>query len=289
MFRRISLLLVAGLVIGSAPVFYQLRSAAASQSQASSAEVTDPLSSANVPTPFPQAVSTVAPTPSRNAIAEEIQALNSKWAAEFLQGGGWLHLVIQHDRNKDKVGTLPNGQPIPMDYVEETWWQLNEKNLVVAAVTFMRDETGQVVQIAIFRDGLWHNLTFSDQPPTPGEAFAPDLDFGFSNDVVRSEAWGSRVSRGETLNAAGQKTVTFTIHDDFAKPKAMAGYEKDIVRGESRATFDAQSGQLLYVERVMVMADGETRTVERAEFVTVEHVNAPSQEAAEYLNQEVTK
>ncbi len=176
-----------------------------------------------------------------------------------------------------------------MDYVEETWWQLNEKNLVVAAVTFMRDETGQVVQVATFRDGLWRNLTFTDQPPTPGEAFAPDLDFGFSNDVVRSEAWGSRVSRGEALNAAGQKTVTFTIHDDFAKPKTMAGYEKDIVRGESRATFDAQSGQLLHVERVMAMADGEERTVERAEFVTVEHVSAPSQEVAEYLNQEVTK
>jgi hypothetical protein len=286
MSKRTRLLLAASLLIGMALMFYQLNSAnSATASLSPYARESQDLLRPPADSPvIAQVVPTLASAASHEAIAEEIKLLNDKWAARFLQNANWIHFVTKHDRTKDQIGPLPNGQPIPMDYIMESWWQLNEQRLVVAGVSLMRNETGDVVQVSTFRDGMWRNLTFPDQPPTFGEPFAPILDFGLYDEVLRSKAWGSQVSRSETIAANSQDHwITFVIHTLSAEPRTIAGYAKAVIGGQWRAAFDPESGQLLWFERVTLMADGEQRVTEHVEFMTLERVSAPPQEVLEFL------
>jgi hypothetical protein len=54
---------------------------------------------------------------SEDEVIQEMQTLVARWENAVLQGPGWFHVVTQYDRERDKIGSLPNGQPIPMDYI----------------------------------------------------------------------------------------------------------------------------------------------------------------------------
>lgn len=220
---------------------------------------------------------------SDNEIKKEVQTLTTRWENAVLQVPGWFHIVTQHDRNKDQVGNLPNGQPIPLDYVSDTWYQLNDEGVVVAVVAMMKEMGGQLVQVGTFRDRIWRNLTLNEE--WPGEAFTPRLDFGFSKEVAQVQP--SALNRQEET-IAGRSVLIFTIHNDFARPIQMEGYKKPITTADISAAFDPQTGQMLYLERVLVTVEGERWVAQRVDVLTVERTEPPPNTLT-FLNQEVTR
>mgnify|MGYP001112394238 CR=1 FL=1 len=224
-----------------------------------------------------------APTTISDNEIEEMQTLTTRWENAVLQVPGWFHIVTQHDRNKDQVGNLPNGQPIPLDYVSDTWYQLNDKGVTVAVVAMMKEMGGQLVQVSTFRDGIWRNLTLNEK--WPGEAFTPRLDFGFSKEVAQIQP--SALNRQEET-IAGRSVLIFTIHDDFARPIQMEGYKKPMTNADISAAFDPQTGQMLYLERVLVTVEGERWVSQRVDVLTVERTEPPPNTLT-FLNQEVTR
>jgi hypothetical protein len=160
-------------------------------------------------------------------------------------------------------------------------------NQVVSTVNFMRDENGKIVQKGFLKDGFWHNLTLNET--FPGESFTPSFDFGFEDEILRSQAWGGQISRSEMIVANDQSIILFTIHDPQTQPKAIAGYTQKAVGGETRAAFDAQTGRVLWVEHVLIMEDGEQRVINRAEIITLEYLSTPPQEVISLLEGGVTK
>ena len=103
-----------------------------------------------------------AQTPTDTEIVPQVQSLVSSWSDPLIQGEGWLHVVKQHDSNLKDWGTLPNGQPIPLNFVQDSWYLLDGQGLVVEAVSIQRDMDGNAVQEAVFRDNTWYNLTTGD-------------------------------------------------------------------------------------------------------------------------------
>ncbi|RMF28464.1 MAG: hypothetical protein D6759_15780 [Chloroflexi bacterium] len=91
-------------------------------------------------------------TDEQEAIRQAVQTLVARWSDTLLQGSGWLHMVTHHTRNKDRVSSLPNGQAIPLNYILETWYRLDDRREVVEAITLMRSEEGQPVQVSTFRE-----------------------------------------------------------------------------------------------------------------------------------------
>lgn len=267
--KRFAVLLLVGFLIGSSLLVYQLKNASGSQ------EKWLPAVATSIPT------KTVVPNASNVTIANEIKGLSDKWGEQFLRGVGWLHVVTQYNNDQDNGGTLPNGQLIPANYTLEDWHQLDIDNQVVSTVNFMLDENGKIVQEGLFKDGLWHNLTVNET--FPGETVPLTFDFGFEEEVLRSQTWGGQVSRNETIAAENQSIISFTIHDPQTQPRVIAGYTKKAIGGEARAAFDAQSGRILWVEHVLIMEDGEQRVINRAEIVTVERVSVPPQEVLSLL------
>jgi hypothetical protein len=221
----------------------------------------------------------------QETICQAIQTLVAQWSDTVLQGSGWLHMVTHHMRDKDRVSSLPNGQVIPLDYLSETWYHLNDQE-AVEVIAFMRSEDGEPVQISTFRGNIWRNLTIGEK--WGGEPFTPRLDLGFSADAAQAHGWGSALSQ-QTVTLAGRPALRFTMRDEFGSPLLMEGYAQPVISAERRAYFDARSGALLLLERVLVTADGKERVVERVDPTTIEYGVEPPAEVLALLQQEVTK
>lgn len=224
--------------------------------------------------------------PEGATIAQEVKTLVAQWSASASKGGGWVHLVSNHDRDKDQVGTLPNGQPVLIDYIYDNWYQLDSEGKVLTAVTTQKDKDGQSQQIATLRDGIWRNLTLNTKFPN-GESSTLQLDYGFGADVDTALSQGSKLSRQENV-VDGRPTVLFAIHEDFSEPVYLAGYQKAVASARRTAAFDMETGQTLYLERIFTMIDGEQK-VSRTDILVFEKALTPPAHVLEFLEQEVTQ
>jgi hypothetical protein len=222
----------------------------------------------------------------QETIRQAIQTLVAQWSGTVLQGSGWLHMVTHHMRDKDRVSSLPNGEAIPLNYISETWYHLNDQGQAVEVIAFMCSEDGEPVQISTFRGNIWRNLTVGEK--WGGEPFTPRLDLGFSADAAQAHEWGSTLSQ-QMVTLAGRTALRFTMRDEFGSPLLMEGYAQPVISAERRAYFDTRSGALLLLERVLVAADGKERVVERAEPITIEYGVETPAEVLAFLQQEVTK
>lgn len=214
-------------------------------------------------------------------LSQEVQSLLGKRQSEVLQGAEWIHVVELHQRNKETAGSLPTGQQILLNYVLETWYHLDGEGNVLELVSIMKSESNEIVQVSTYKDALWQNLTVGEtwqgDPPTL------NLDYGFSNDLAMAPSWGSTVNREENMLSDGTSALVFSIRDKFDQPTKIEGYEKLIIRGETRVHFDAQSGALLSWDRIFVDENGEQFYSEQMKIQTFEKSDPPPNDVLKYL------
>ena len=214
------------------------------------------------------------------SFTDEIRALIDKWQGSSLVGEGWLHIIETHDRNKDQVGVLSNGEGIPMDYVTDSWYHLGQDGKVVALVTLMKDMGEHIVQISTFNNGIWRNLTVGEE--WTGGVDQLNLDFGFINDITNSDLYGSVVSR-EEKETNGSRTIVFSLSDVFEQPTVIAGYDTPVIEGVRRIAFEEQTGAILFVERLLRDENRKERLVERTEILLIEKLASPPGNILDYL------
>lgn len=202
-------------------------------------------------------------------IAEEIGRLIADWQGEMLASTGWVHVVAVHDRTKAQSDPLPNGALIPVDYISETWYLLQEGKLA-QLVAFMKDMNGNIIQTSTYQAGLWRNLTIGEE--WQGEADPFGFDHGFVQNVLDSQLYGSQVGREES-----ETEIVFSIRDEFPQAVPMEGYEFMVIGGERRLVFDKATGALQAIERILVSADGTQHLVEQITFQSIERTSPPSE------------
>ncbi len=222
----------------------------------------------------------------QETILQVIQTLVAQWSGAVLQKGDWLHMVTHHMRDKDRASSLPGGEAIPLNYISETWYHLDDRGRAVEVIAFMRSEDGETVQVSTFRDNIWQNLTVGEK--WGGEPFTPCLDLGFSTDAAQSYKQGSTLGQ-QRVTLAGRTALRFTIRDEFDSPLLIEGYAQPVIRAERRAYLDMHNGAPLLLERVLVAADGKERIVEQVWPVTVECGVEPPAEVLAFLQQEMTE
>lgn len=200
-------------------------------------------------------------------IAEEIQALLDAWQGGTLASSGWLHVVEMHDRTKSDAGHLPNGGSIPIDYISETWYFVQDGQ-VMELVAFMKALDGSIIQASTYQDGAWRNLTTGDAWQAQADPF--NLDFGFIQDVLNSDLYGSQVTRKET-----EDEIAFSIQDEFPQAVQLEGYDFLVIRAQRKLLFDKRTGELLSVERIFETPDGVEHRIEQITILSVEKASPP--------------
>lgn len=216
---------------------------------------------------------------SETAALETLLRLTARQGAAILQTPGWVHMIVRHERYRDRVSTLPGGREVPSVYLSDTWYRLEEGGWVTAAVARMLSEQGAVIQVSVYHDGLWRNLTTGEQ--WQGEPFRFRPDLGFAADALRADSHGETLN-GERVFREGRAALQFTLRTDFATPILMEGVRQPVVAAGRRAYLDPDSGALMALEQVLIPLEGENRVVLRATPLLLERAE-PSTEVLQHL------
>ena len=208
----------------------------------------------------------------------ELQTLVENSKTVLLQPG-WLHITALTQNTIPSQGTLPNGDIIPQDYVLDDWYLLDQNGQVTQAVTFMRDEEGEIVQNSVLYDGNWHNLTLNDV--SPAMPFIPSLDYGFFDRAVQHPA---ALSRANT-SLDSKQAVVYILSTYLETPVLLAGSNVASKGMVEKIYFDLDTDAVLKIEIFNVSESGEEILDHATTIITREHLSEPSDEVAKILEE----
>ncbi|VAW42938.1 hypothetical protein MNBD_CHLOROFLEXI01-4054 [hydrothermal vent metagenome] len=212
----------------------------------------------------------------------ERNRLVADWRASVAGQNGWLYMKVLYDRELDGGGVLPNGVPIPQDYISEQWYKLSDGSSVTQMVSFMWDLEGNLVQVATYRDGYWRN--FSDNSKVAGTL----LDWPQDDRFIAGNVFYNKITR-EDISSAETATTVFTYQ--YGHPAISfdeAGLEDiAITGGIIRETIDAATGQVMTVSTTHFLADGSEIFADEYTYLLVEVIDNLPTNVADYLMKEV--
>ncbi|MFH1635406.1 MAG: hypothetical protein ABIG63_15560 [Chloroflexota bacterium] len=213
-------------------------------------------------------------SPDQQTIINEVQALTTQWEETLLSSPGWVHLALHHYSTEDH-GSLPNGQPILNDRLDESWYLLDYFGMVITSILTMNDLDGNPFQISVMQDGVARNLTLGEE--NTFDPYPLKLDNGFAQHAAQSPTLGSNLTRRQITLGDGRSAVQFTLHEG----QPPSGQPKI----EEEAMYDPASGALLGL--ALYKLDTSERTIIwQVIYLAAERVSLPPAEALAYLEQE---
>lgn len=212
--------------------------------------------------------------PDQQTIISEVQALTTRWRESLLASPGWVHVTL-HLFSPEDHGSLPNGQPILNDRLDESWYLLDDFGMVVTSIFTMNDLDGNPFQISVVQDGVARNLTLGEE--NSFDSYPLELDNGFAQHAGQSPALGNNLTRRQITLDDGRPAVQFTIREE-RPPAGQPNIEEE-------ATYDPESGALLELA-LYKLDNGERTIIWQVTYLAVERVSSPPAEALAYLEQE---
>lgn len=210
----------------------------------------------------------------KEEIVTEIQGLSEQWMAANKQYG-WYHAITQHREDYDLASILPDEKPSAKEYTMDYWVLLDEQGYQEKGVFIQHDLAGNPIQISIFRDQSWYNLTYKEIVPVPEEALPQTfrLDFGFPNRAAQS----SKVEKVET-NLEEKAVYLYTATYLYDSPLEIADFKSPTIASITKAYLDPVSGALRLLEDHLVLANGEERVRNSVQLISFEKgVQPPSE------------
>jgi hypothetical protein len=215
-----------------------------------------------------------------SAILAKRQRLVDRWHDTVTTQSGWLHTIVQYNRDVEEAGTLPNGTTIPGDYIAETWYHLSKNGTVTELVNIMWDLDRNLVQFSTYRDNLWRDFAMS-------EVWTGNPPHLPTDQRLESEPFDFDLITLEDSNKDGRDVLVFTAYSVHS-PIALDDMEGTSVGGSLvRESLDAKTGQPLLVETIFLVADGTEYISSQYEYLLVENVSELPSHVADLLNQDI--
>ncbi|MFO7584571.1 MAG: hypothetical protein R6W69_07565 [Anaerolineales bacterium] len=177
---------------------------------------------------------------------------------------GWLF----HSYKVEYLGRSDNfvqdDFSIPTEYTMELWFLIGDNERVGSAVTFMKDKAGNVIQTAVFHDGVWRNLTVKDSDYKQ-EPFEPGLGFGFANGA---REYPQNLSWEET-----EEFFIYTLSLPLANSIQLAGNDQPHWGVIKKAYFYKNGRGLFKMETYDILPDGKGRLSEVLTVLALKNVD----------------
>lgn len=194
---------------------------------------------------------------------------------------GWWHVASKTEIFFSLSDTLPDGSPIPMQWISDNWYLIDENGDVMEAVGIQDTGSPKTTQISKFKDGIWTNITLGDTWDTGGKTYDSSLDSGFlayaenNKDIVELES--------ETAMLGEARVNVFTITARNVKPVQMAKSDYWVMGTRSKFYFSLETGLLLQSEQYDITPEGQYKLLNRITTTVIEKVNKPPAEFMKYL------
>lgn|GEM_PF-3523706 len=190
---------------------------------------------------------------------------------------GWVHITetVSHDLDRELFSTLPDGRPVPLNHVLETWANITGAQVVTQRVIFLRDGAGQVLQTSVLSRGVtWNSSTQKreNQTEMPAGAF----DHGFGASVGEYQRVGAKVTQA-TGTLSGTATIEILVDYAFDQPAKYEDYTEAVAGETIKAIYDPNGGQLRQLVWRMRLADGSERAYGVWDIALEAHVSPPDE------------
>ena len=197
----------------------------------------------------------------------EIQSLAVQRRDKLTRQAGWLHIQTRNvQTDPDPLSPFATGLN---QFEQNQWLELNGNGQVHQAIILITDEYGKTLQVSLFEDGSWNNLTVGAQSQV-GAAFIFDPNYGFDELAARL------VQQGETLN----KSLLY-------KECWYQGEKYSISDGQltHEAVFNTGYQTLRWIKTWKVTPDGDVSLADSLEVLVEERVPHPPAEVLTFLQQ----
>jgi len=202
----------------------------------------------------PEATQQVSPT---DAISDFVNR-----SAKRINQPGWVHVqeTTVYDIDQENNGVLPDGKVIPLSYINDSWYHINNDGLVDQSVSMMKSDTGETLQTTVFTNNVsWSSSANEDT--AQGPYYLGSLDYHFAADV---QDVLSRLSvQPEFVNAKDSiisGISTFAVNEKLDPPLLTVDYKMPVYLVSTIANFENTTGFLTELNRVMKFEDGSERT-----------------------------
>jgi len=183
-------------------------------------------------------------------------------SAKTINQSGWVHVeeTTVYDIDQENNGILPDGKMIPLSYINDSWYHINDEGLVDQSVSMMKSDTGEILQTTIFSNNVsWSSSANEDT--AQGPFYLGALDYNFAADVQdilsRQSVQPEFVNEKESIKSG---ISTFAVNEKLDPALLTVDYKMPVYSVSTFASFDNTTGFLTELNRVMKFEDGSERT-----------------------------
>lgn len=210
-----------------------------------------------------------------NTTIDEFREIYTQFTQQYIQPG-WLHLIYREEHPAaDGPNETDYGITVPEPFILEHWYLLNGSGQVTQGVSLMRDVSGNIVQVSVYRDRVWRNLTLGTDMPVDSSP-AVRLDGWYLTQMEDAYATGGQAYRTDA-SIDGKPIIQFTQTEEFDPPILLYGYPCPIKQAKKLAYVNPVSNEISIIETHFITSNGDEVTFSKTILLTIENIKPPDE------------
>lgn len=190
------------------------------------------------------------------AVLATVEQFSERYAQSLLvDAPGWVLIKAERYLPNSNV-PLANGELLPDQYIEETWFNVNASGQIIESLNRSLLADGNLL-----RQNYVNDTQEAAGETTEQALNAVTLDYGALLRVYHALDYGSEV-RGWVETEDGIDKYIVTLTDYYDSPVQFAGQTEKTNSSQVRLTFDMESGRFLRGETVHQYENGELAIIE---------------------------
>lgn len=186
-------------------------------------------------------------------VIEQFRSIYHQFQTAYIQPG-WLHFAYRIEHPVQPNANQSGDITLPSTFILDTWYHLNQNLQVIEGVSQIFDEHGNVIQVSVYRDNLWYNVTLKesfpvDQPPTL------TLDWLFSDTLEYVLLMDGAIT-AETITQVSGMYTKFEATESLTPPQFLNTYGTTVAFAKNCVYIDAETNKLLVYERIFTTTEG---------------------------------
>lgn len=200
--------------------------------------------------------------------AEEIVKMTRAWENKSLKNGPWVHLVYAVTLKENSGVVLPNGQSMPLSYINDDWYYVNEAGLVEKGVFSIKDLDGNILQQSAYQNGIMINFTFDDRQD--GQSPYPlNIDLGFENMIQEGRNKGLIINKSND-NKNGKPSIEYSYIEGFKLPTQLGNDQVIVDSIKTQGSFDKETEDFLQIQTIWILKDGKEVIYATSQIISIE-------------------
>lgn len=210
-----------------------------------------------------------------NLLEETLTKINN-WS-DNIKKSGWVHTIVKQSLESNTSNIAPDGSIALNNFITEEWVHLDENGYQIEGIFLQRSEDGEIFQVSILKDNMWHNLTYGDLIPAPEKMPYP-FDFDIPSLILRLNGNLTK----ESIEINGENLEKISTEEIYQEPFEVLDFDKRITSLKFEIVLN-KDGMLKTYQTIVFFEDGSSVLSSSIEVLFFEQGIEPPEDIRKYL------